>query len=109
MKALTTAILLFFVLMAFTVEADAGSFNLSGSFDPGFTIGRGHHNRKSRSHVRGEKGEEDAANDAPKPDEVHNFDVPEVFTQAGEASDNDGNDEQPTRHHGGSHRRSRKH
>ncbi|XP_050348013.1 uncharacterized protein LOC126771891 isoform X2 [Nymphalis io] len=90
MKALTTAILLFFVLMAFTVEA-------------------GHHNRKSRSHVRGEKGEEDAANDAPKPDEVHNFDVPEVFTQAGEASDNDGNDEQPTRHHGGSHRRSRKH
>ncbi|XP_064073621.1 uncharacterized protein LOC135193746 isoform X1 [Vanessa tameamea] len=109
MKALTTAVLLFFVLMAFTVEADAGSFNLSGSFDPGFTIGRGRHNRKSKSQARSDEGEEDAAADFPKPQDIHNFDVPEVFTQTGEAGDNSENDDQPTRHRGGSHRRAHKH
>ncbi|XP_045451484.1 uncharacterized protein LOC123660449 isoform X1 [Melitaea cinxia] len=108
MKVLTTVFLLFAVLMTFAVEADAGSFNLSLSLDPGFTIGRGRTNRRHRMNVRHEEASDDGevATESSNPEEVHNFEVPEAFTN--EAGEVEGNDDRPSRHQK-SHRRSQKH
>ncbi|XP_045451485.1 uncharacterized protein LOC123660449 isoform X2 [Melitaea cinxia] len=89
MKVLTTVFLLFAVLMTFAVEA-------------------GRTNRRHRMNVRHEEASDDGevATESSNPEEVHNFEVPEAFTN--EAGEVEGNDDRPSRHQK-SHRRSQKH